>query len=65
MSDAKKQEPVVSAQAFAPVTEMPKGLEPTAEERKALDAQAEETAKRERLAAKAEAARFVRVKAED
>jgi hypothetical protein len=37
----------------------------TAEEQKAADAAAEEQAKRDRLAAKAEAARFVRVKADD
>lgn len=59
----KKQEPVANAQAFEPVqVDAPKL---TAEEQKAADARAAEEALRERLVLKAEAARFVRVRAED
>jgi hypothetical protein len=50
----------VSPQSFEAVEVTPEKL--TAEEQEAADAKAEDDAVRERLAAKAEAARFVRVK---
>jgi hypothetical protein len=63
MAEKKVQEPVANAQVFERA-EVPE-VKFTAEEQAAADAAAEEQAKRDRLALKAEAARFVPVKQDD
>lgn len=59
----KKADAPVTAQSFDPARADESKL--TAEEQKAADAKTEDDALREKLARKAEAARFVRVNAKD
>lgn len=60
MTEAKKGV-TVAGEAFEAV-EVPHSSKPTAEEQRALDALAEEQEKRDKLAARGEASRFVRLR---